>query len=224
MSTMTLTVENGINLLTLTNGDNENGLTLDVVNEYLENLDKVEAYEGDTAFVLASDHAKTFCNGINLEWLMSAPPETAKEFVSQLEKLYLRVALLNMPTIACINGNCYAGGAILASAFDFKTMREDRGRFCYPEVNIRIPFTELMFEIINLNPNKRALKEMALLGSAFTGAESLERDVVDHLFSMEELLPKTLEMAAMLAQKDRKTYTIIKRGLRKDLVAFENKD
>lgn len=219
MSTMTLTVQDGVNLLTLTNGENVNGLTLDVVNEYLQNLDKVEAYEGNSAFVLYSDDPKTFCNGINLEWLMSCNAETVTEFVTRLEDLYLRVALLNMPTVACINGNCYAGGAILASAFDFRTMRVDRGRFCYPEVNIKIPFTEVMFDIIDLNANKKALKEMALLGTAFTGEECKELDVVDNLYSLEELLPKTLEFAGELAQKDRPTYTTIKRGMRKALMA-----
>lgn len=219
MSTMTLSVQDGVNLLTLTNGENVNGLTLDVVNEYHQNLDQVEATEGNTAFVLYSDDPKTFCNGINLEWLMSCDADTVTKFVTRLEDLFLRVALLNMPTIACLNGNTYAGGAILATAFDYRTMREDRGRFCYPEVNIKIPFTEVMFDIIDLNANKKALKDMALMGTAYTGAECKDLDVVDSLYSMEELLPKTLEFASELAQKDRATFAAIKRGMRKALMA-----
>ena len=133
----------------------------------------------------------------------------------------LRVGLLDMPTIIGLNGNCYAGGAIFATAFDFKFMRSDRGRFCYPEVNINIPFTDVMSAIIQLNPNKQVLKEMALIGTAFTGEECLKHQIVDHIFSQNELRPKVLEFAQAMAGKDRKTFGNIKSGLRPSLVAFK---
>jgi ribosomal protein L35AE/L33A len=63
-----------------------------------------------------------------------------KAFTLQLENMLLRLALLNLPVIAEIGGNAYAGGAILASACDFRFMRSDRGRFCFPEVHLGIPF------------------------------------------------------------------------------------
>ncbi|MFQ3324204.1 MAG: enoyl-CoA hydratase/carnithine racemase [Pseudomonadales bacterium] len=221
MNTMELTIENGVHLLTLTNGDNENKLNLDVVNEYHKNLDKVESYEGNTAFVLTCDHDKTFSTGIDLEWLMGIGVTQAEEFVVQLENLMLRVGLLNMATIVGLNGNCYAGGAIFATAFDFKFMRSDRGRFCYPEVNINIPFTDVMSAIIQLNPNKHVLKEMALIGTAFTGAECAEHQIVDGIFVQQELRAKTLAFAESMTSKDRTTYGAIKAGLRPSLVAFK---
>ena len=49
--------------------------------------------------------------------------------------------------------HAYAGGALIASACDFRTMRADRGRFCFPEVDIKIPFTPIMTEIVRLLPN-----------------------------------------------------------------------
>lgn len=221
MSTMELTVVNGIHILTLTNGDNENKLNLDVIHEYHKHIDTVAAYEGNTALVLICDHEKTFSTGIDLQWLMGDGIEHAGEFVEQLENLMLRVGLLDMPTIIGLNGNCYAGGAIFATAFDFKFMRSDRGRFCYPEVNINIPFTDVMSAIIQLNPNKQVLKEMALIGTAFTGEECLKHQIVDHIFSQNELRPKVLEFAQTMAGKDRKTFGSIKAGLRPSLVAFK---
>ncbi|OUS23593.1 hypothetical protein A9Q99_26445 [Gammaproteobacteria bacterium 45_16_T64] len=217
MSTMDLRLEGNVHILTLTNSENDNTFTLDVLNEYLAALDEVESYKGNTALVVTCEHEKTWSNGINLPWMTSQSADDVKIFVNTLEEVFYRVAMLNAPTIACINGNCYAGGAILASAFDFKIMRSDRGRFCYPEVNIKIPFTELMIDIIDLIPNKHALKHLALTGIAKTGAECLEDQIVDALYPMNELQAATLAYATELATKDRGTYTTIKRSMRKNI-------
>ena len=217
MSTMNLRLEDNIHILTLTNGDNENSFTLEVLKEYLAVFDEVEAYAGNTALVVTSDHEKTWSNGINLPWMMSLKGDELKNFVETLEEVFYRLAMLNMPTIGCITGNCYAGGAILATAFDFRVMRSDRGRFCYPEVNIKIPFTEMMIDIIDLLPNKHALKHMALTGIAKTGSECLEDNIVDALFPQESLQQGALEYAKELAKKDRPTFTTIKHSMRKNV-------
>ena len=52
MATMDLRVEDGIHILTLTNGDNDNTFTLDVLKEYLAAFDEIESYKGNTALVI----------------------------------------------------------------------------------------------------------------------------------------------------------------------------
>ena len=77
---------------------------------------------------------------------------------------------------------------------------------------------DIMNDIINLLPNKHALNEMALAGKAFGGDECFKRQVVDAVYSAEELPGKALEFAATMAEKDRVTYTQIKHGLRKAIL------
>ncbi|MCV6621682.1 MAG: enoyl-CoA hydratase/isomerase family protein [Cellvibrionaceae bacterium] len=217
MPAMKLEHKDNVHVLTLTEGDTENKLTQEVVEEYLAHLDEVEKYQGNTALMITCEHEKTMSTGINLEWLGAQDQDGLMKFVKTLEQLLFRLALLDMPTVAAINGNCYAGGAIILSAVDFRFMRADRGRFCYPEVNINIPFTPVMQDIVGLMPNKKVLKEMCLLGRALTGEEALQGDVVDGLFAMDELQQKTFEYAQLLAQKDRATYSQIKRQMRPDI-------
>lgn len=217
MATMKLELKEGVHILTLTEGDTENKLNQDVIEEYLQRLDEVEKYEGNTALMICCEHEKTMSTGINLEWLGAQDQDGFVLFVKTLEQLLFRLALLDVPTIAAINGNCYAGGAIIMSATDFRFMRADRGRFCYPEVNISIPFTPVMQDIVGLMPNKHVLKEMCLLGRALTGAECLDANVVDALHPMDELQQQTFEFAKMLAQKDRTTFAQIKRQMRPDI-------
>ena len=132
MSTMNLTLRDGIHILTLTNAANDNTFTTEVMNEYMAAFDKVESYQGNSALIITCEDEKTFSTGINLAWLGEQSAQGQADFMQAFHKMLCRFALLNIPTVACINGNAYAGGAILASGADFRLMREDRGRFCFP--------------------------------------------------------------------------------------------
>ena len=134
----------------------------------------------------------------------------------------MQLATLNVPTVICMNGNTYAGGAILASAGDFRIMRSDRGRFCFPEVNINIPFRPKMHGILDLFHNKQIIKEMALMGTAKTGEECLSAGLVDYLYPQDELQAKAFELAKSLSSKNRATYSSIKKGLREKLFGYRD--
>ena len=219
--TMQLQRLEAVHVLTLNNGDKDNLFTLDVLHEYHSVFDQIENYQGNSALLITCEHEKTFCNGINLEWLLAQESATIEEFVLTLEKLLFRLALLNVPTIACINGNCYAGGALLASACDFRIMRADKGRFCFPEVNIKIPFTTMTFTILELIGDKHTVKNLVLKGEPVTGEVCLEKNIVDALYPPEQLQEKALEFATMMASKDRHCYAVIKQGLRQSIANLQ---
>jgi enoyl-CoA hydratase/carnithine racemase len=83
-------------------------------------------------------------------------------------------------------------------------------------VNIKIPFTPVMTEIIRLLPDQQALRDLALIGKAVGGEEAKQMKVADSIHSEEELLPAAMAFAEMMAQKDRSTYRAIKHRLRAD--------
>ena len=66
-----------------------------------------------------------------------------------LEQTIGRLLVFPAYTVAAINGHAFAGGALISCAFDYRVMREDRGYFCFPEVDIRIPFTAGMAALIH---------------------------------------------------------------------------
>lgn len=214
MTFMQLEKKGAVYVLTLTNGDKDNTFNPDVLAEYHACLDQIEADRSNAALLICSNHPKTFCNGIDLPWLQTQDATGFKAFVDLLENFLLRLSVMDLPVIAAINGNCYAGGAIMASATDFRLMRADRGRFCFSEVNIKIPFTPVMTEIIRLLPDQQALRDLALIGKAVGGEEAKQMKVADSIHSEDELLPAAMAFAEMMAQKDRATYGAIKRGLR----------
>lgn len=220
MSTMQLTREGTVHRLTLTNGEFENRLTTDVLIEYEAALDELEAAEGNTALVVTSSDPKFFCNGINLRWLQEQPPESFPTLATMMERMFLRLALLDMPTVGCITGHAYAGGAVLAAALDFRLMREDRGFFCFSEIDVKIAFPPLLYDIILPLSDPETMRELLLTGRRLTGKEALAAKIVSAIHPMERLLPEAMELAEALSRKDRGTYAAIKRGIKRRLAAL----
>ena len=123
MSYMQLSREGAVWNLSLTNG--ENRLNDDMLAEFQAALDTIEHTEGKGALVITSTDPKFWSNGIDLNFVQEkgGMPYLVSEFAPRLDRLLLRLARFPLPTIACLNGHAYAGGALIASACDFRTAR-----------------------------------------------------------------------------------------------------
>lgn len=216
MQTMQLEEHDQIYVLTLTNGQHGNALNDAVIQEYLAIFDQIEATREDACLIITNNDPKTFCTGIDLPWLMQQ--EDFMGFIHRLENFLIRLGLLNLPVIAAINGNAYAGGALIATACDFRIMRADKGRFCYSELNVKLPFTAGLLETVHLLPCPDAVYELCLTADAWGGEYCLERRIINQISSAENLLQDAMTLAQKMAGKDRHTYTQIKHGLRANLL------
>jgi len=220
MSAVQLSREGAVWLLTMTQGDNRfNDASLA---EWHQALDTVETSAGPAALVITSADPKFFSNGIDLEGIFAShgPEYLLNTFVPKLDAFLLRMARFPVPVVMAINGHAYAGGALLAATGDFRVMRADRGRFCFPEVDIKLPFTPIMDAIVKLLPNEQSAWTMAVTAAAWGGEECLQRGVIDAAVSESEVLPSAMAMAQQLAGKDRATYAVIKRRWRSAFEAF----
>lgn len=74
--------------------------------------------------------------------------QAIKDFMYGLNRIFKRILLYPMPVIAAINGHAFGDGAIMACASDLRYIRADKGFFCFPEVDISIPFLPGMQAII----------------------------------------------------------------------------
>jgi Delta3-Delta2-enoyl-CoA isomerase len=221
MATMELKKEGTVYILSLTNGAKANTFNEDVIREYNAILDELAAAPGNAALVITSTDPKFWSNGIDLEWAITKPADYFPQLAFLLDKLFLRFALLNMPTVGCLTGHTYAGAALLAATFDFRLMRADRGFFCYPEIDIKIPFSPIMTQILKLLPDQQAVTELVFTGKRIGGEEALKMKIVSAIYPGDILFPKALEMAKFLSQKDRKTYARIKRDMRSNLAVLQ---
>ncbi len=144
---MNLTYDDKIAVLDL--GDDENRFSPDFLDEINGVLDDVLAAnaEGKAHGLVTTAGGKFYTNGLDLDWLMANGDRT-DWYVGRVHALLARVLTLPIPTAAAVVGHAFGAGAMLALAHDFRVMRADRGFFCLPEVDIRIPFTAGMAALI----------------------------------------------------------------------------
>jgi Delta3-Delta2-enoyl-CoA isomerase len=217
MEHLKLTKEGSVFVLTMIDEAKDNTFTSRALEEFNMVFDEIEKARGNATLVITSSHPKMWCNGINLQWLSEQSKEDRDTFLYNFRLTLLRAALLNLPTIGCLTGHCFAGGAILACAMDFRFMRTDRGRFSLPEVNYGMPLGDTLYGIINSIPATSAVHRLVLTGVAWKGEECLANQVVSALYSEQELFPKTLEFAMEMTSKNRDNYAGLKNDVKKYL-------
>src|SRR3954447_20528432 len=127
-------------------GDDENRFSPDSMTAIVDAFDEVGAKPEPRALVTHAS-GKIWSNGLDLDWL-GQNQDRAQEFVDQVHDLLAKFLAAPMPMVAAIQGHCFAAGAMLALAHDWRVMRADRGFFCLPEADINIPFTPGMSALI----------------------------------------------------------------------------
>ncbi|QSR27965.1 enoyl-CoA hydratase [Nocardioides aromaticivorans] len=200
----TLDITDGIAVLTI--GDDENRFTLAWLDEVEAALDRV--VEAGTPLVTTGE-GKFFSNGLDLDWAM-ANPEEFGGYAQRVERLLARFLALPVPTVAAVNGHAFGAGAMLALAHDWRVMRADRGFFCLPEVDIRIPFTPGMAALIQARLTPRAAVDAMTTGARFGGPEAEAAGIVDATAAEEGLLADAVARVAPLQGKDVATLESIK--------------
>ena len=181
-------------------------------------LDEVEAEDGPGAVVLTGE-GKFFSNGLDLDWMASAPPGGAEELLRRVHALLARLLAFPTATVAAINGHCFAAGAMMAAACDARVMRADRGFVCLPEVDIGLAFTPGMTALLKARLPAAAAHEAMTTGRRYGGDQALAAGIVDEAVPEDRVLEAAIERAAALATKPRATLGAIKRNLYADALA-----
>jgi enoyl-CoA hydratase/carnithine racemase len=144
---------------------------------------------------------------------MAANSDEIDPFLVRVQELLARVLSLPMPTVAALQGHAFAAGAMLALAHDQQVMRADRGYFCLPEVDIDIPFTTGMTELIKARLPVRTAHVAMTTGRRYGGQDALAAGVIDAVADEGKVLATAVEAARPLAGKPAGTLGVVKSRL-----------
>jgi enoyl-CoA hydratase/carnithine racemase len=200
-----LTYEEKIAILDL--GDDENRFSPEFLEEVKSCLD--EAVDGGAHGLVTTGGGKFYSNGLDLEWL-AAHGEQAQWYVNQVQGMLARVLTLPIPTAAAVVGHAFGAGAMLALAHDFRVMRADRGYFCFPEVDVRIPFTPGMAALIQTKLTPHAAVTSMTTGRRFGGDEAAILGLVDVVAAEGTVTAAAVDILRPLGGKDPGTLGAIK--------------
>jgi enoyl-CoA hydratase/carnithine racemase len=188
-------------------GDDENRFSpewLTTVNGF---LDRIES--GEAKSLVTTGSGKFYSNGLDLDWL-AAHSDQGDWYLGQVHQLLARVLVAPVPTVAAINGHAFGAGSMLAIAHDFRVMRVDRGFFCFPEVDIHIPFSPGMAALIQAKLTPAAAVEAMTTGRRYGGADAQTAGLVTATAPEDRVTTTAVDLVTPLKGKDPGTLKAIK--------------
>ncbi len=209
-----LTRHGDIFILDLGGGDNR--FNEQSVTEIHAALDEIESASGPVALVTTAQ-GKIWCNGLDLDWMATSNVDISA-FLGRVQATMARLLSIPVFSVAAMQGHVFAAGAIFALAHDVRIMRNDRGWFCLPEVDLGMPFGEGLGTLNRLKLSQPALHRLAVMGERITGPVALELGVVDALAAEEEVLPTAMARAVELAPKSKPILATIRRDFYGDAI------
>jgi len=206
--TISLTYQEKIAVLDL--GDDENRFSPDFLDEINARLDEVVG--AGAQGLVTTGGGKFYTNGLDLDWL-TANGERTGWYVGRVQGMLARVLTLPVPTAAAVVGHAFGAGAMLALAHDFRVMRADRGYFCFPEADIRIPFTPGMAALIQAKLTPQAAVASMTTGRRFGGDDALGFGIVDAVAGEGAVTAGAVDLLRPLNGKDQGTLGAIKQSM-----------
>ncbi len=220
-----ITTQGSIAVLTMNTAENRHNP--EFLSEFNQHLDQIEADQSIKSIILTSASEKNWSLGIDLAW-MSQPtntPEIISGFMTDLAGLLKRLVTFPMPIIAALNGHTYGNGSVLACACDFRFMKSDKGFFCFPEVDVLVPFVPSMFPLINKAIPQTFFNRLAMTGQRVGAQELFNNQVVEATFANEEELQAGVVEFAKTFNKNRWIYGQNKTQMNKQiLVTMKEED
>lgn len=189
------------NVCVITMNDGENRFNRDSISRWHAALDEAEAVDGPLALVTTGT-GKFYTNGLDLDWLLAAGDD-ARGFIDDVQRLLGRVLGFPAFTVAAVNGHAFAAGAMLASAHDAIVMRDDRGYWCLPEVDLGLPLSPAMLAVVAAHVPEPALRDAALTGRRFDAAAALAAGIATETAPEAGVLDRAIALAESVATKSR---------------------
>ena len=196
-------------------GDGENRFSPDWMHQVHDLLGEVTA---DPAPLVTTAEGKIWSNGLDLEWLQANPTEF-QSYISDAQHLLARMLELPVPTVAAVQGHCFAAGAMLSLCHDQRVMRADRGWWCLPEIDINLPFTPGMSALVTSRLTSQAATLAMTTGHRFGGEAAAAVGIVDHLAGEGEVHQTAIGIAQQLVGKNPDVLAQIKATMHGDVLA-----
>merc|ERR1712151_520273 len=113
-----------------------------------------------------------------------------------------RILGLGIPTIAAINGDCYAAGCMATHCMDFRIVRPDHGRWCVSEILYGLHVPPGMTSVLQAKLDSQTYVRACFYAHKFTPQECLKHKIVDKLSqSKDSLIKEAVVWAKELAEK-----------------------
>lgn len=193
-------IKNTVALVTINRPDRLNALNRETLEELEKVFDGFKTDDNVDCVIITGAGEKAFVAGADIKELNKQNGISGEAFAQFGQAVFNKIENLGKPVIAAVNGFALGGGCELAMSCHIR-VANDKAKFGQPEVNLGVipgyGGTQRLSRLIN---SGRAM-EYILTGDMIDAAEAHRIGLVNHVYSVDELLPKAYEMAEKIASK-----------------------
>ncbi len=164
MSTVHLTIDNGVAELRLNNPAKLNALTEAMLDALEAHCATIDSHEDIRCVLLTAAGNRAFCVGADIhDWARLSPRDFSRHWIRRGHRIFDRIARFHVPSIAVLSGHAFGGGLELAAACDLRILSPG-ATIALPETGVGIvPGWSGTQRLAGQIP-PAVLKEMALTG------------------------------------------------------------
>lgn len=211
-------------IVTLNRPDRLNALSADLMRE-IEQLALEFQDDTETRAIVFAGAGKHFCAGVDIQEAavrrQSTPSVAAQQRLYRIGPRMIRALReIDAITICAIQGGAIGGGAVIASALDFRIGATDSFA-AYPEINrgMNLSWGGLPLCTHLVGPAKA--KRMIILGDREAAADLLQWGFLDEIVPPETLLARAVELAEAYASRPPIQAQMIKRSVNASVGALD---
>ena len=211
MNNLQLHVTDLVATVTLNRPEVRNAFNETLIAEITQTFQELGQRDDVRCIVLAAN-GSAFCAGADLNWMRSMADYTREQNLADAARLAAMMQTVYecpKPTIACIQGDVYAGGMGLVAACDIAVC-VDAVNFCLSEVKLGlVPSTISPYVIRAMGA--RAAHRYFLTAERFSALEALRIGFVHEVVSSDELDAKVADLCHALVNAGPQAVKLCKR-------------
>ncbi|TLS38098.1 enoyl-CoA hydratase-related protein [Pseudalkalibacillus caeni] len=210
--TITYEVKNNVAWLTLNRPEKLNAFT-EQLNKEITDAAKQAERDENVRCVLITGAGRAFCSGEDLAGV-NEQMDHAEVLRKRYNPMVKKLASIEKPVVAAVNGVAAGAGMSLALACDFRLAKENAS-FVEAFIHVGlVPDSGNLYYLPRIVGHAKAL-ELAVLGEKIKAPQAKELGLVTEVYTEEEWDEKVAAFAERLASMPTKAIGLIKRYLQK---------
>ena len=206
--------DGNIAVLTVNRPDKRNAVNNATVEEIDRALSEVEKDETARVLILTGAGDKAFVAGADISELERRSIQSGRAETRRRQEVYARIEMLEIPSIAAINGWALGTGLELAMSCTLR-VASTAARLGQPEVKLGIipgaGGTQRLPRLVGMG---RAM-EMILTGEPVSAEQALSMGLVNRIVAPEKVMEEAVKLAKTLAANPRLAVQYAKEAVRR---------
>jgi enoyl-CoA hydratase/carnithine racemase len=198
-----------LGILTLNRPNRRNALSLDMMLEVIDCLNRVGGDTSVRAVILAAE-GKVFSSGHDLSEMVGRNINDYRRIFDVCAEMMMKIQGIPQPVVAEVQGMATAAGCQLVATCDLAIAVEEAS-FATPGVKIGLFCTTPMVALSRAIGRKRAL-QMLMTGEPVSSHTAAEWGLINEVVSAAELRSRTKELASKIAGASPLTLAIGKQA------------